>query len=68
MIIYNISINVRKDVYEEAPEAFDTIAEAVLAPLDQKTMTALNNSVSTEGEDPADVAEQYLVDQGLIKG
>ena len=36
--------------------------------LDQKTMTALNNSVSTEGEDPADVAEQYLVDQGLIKG
>ena len=66
--IYNISINVRKDVYDEAPEAFDTIAEAVLAPLDQETMTALNEQVSAEGEDPADVAKQHLVDAGLIDG
>ncbi len=68
MIIYNISINVRKDVYEEAPEAFDTIADAVLESLDQETMTALNEQVSAQGEDPADVAKQHLVDAGLIDG
>ena len=68
MIIYNISINVRKEVYDEAPEAFDTIADAVLGSLDQETMTALNEQVSAEGEDPADVAKQHLVDTGLIDG
>jgi osmoprotectant transport system substrate-binding protein len=68
MIIYNISMNVRKDVYDEAPEAFDQIAEAVLTPLDIPTMTALNEKVSSDGEDAADVANEYLVEQGLIEG
>ena len=31
-------------------------------------MTALNEQVSAEGEDPADVAKQHLVDTGLIDG
>ncbi|MEZ5372848.1 MAG: glycine betaine ABC transporter substrate-binding protein [Microthrixaceae bacterium] len=68
MIVYNISMNVRKEVYDEAPEAFDAVADAVLGPLDIPTMTALNEKVSAEGEDPADVAKEYLVDQGLIEG
>ncbi|MEZ5382813.1 MAG: glycine betaine ABC transporter substrate-binding protein [Microthrixaceae bacterium] len=68
MIIYNISMNVRKDVYDEAPEAFDDIAEAVLTPLDIPTMTAPNEKVSSDGEDAADVANEYLVEQGLIEG
>ncbi len=42
------------------------IAEAVLAPLDIPTMAGLNAKVSAEGEDPADVAKEYLVDNGLI--
>lgn len=68
MILYNISINVRDDLYQQAPEAFDAIAEAILAPLDNERMAALNAQVSFEGEDPVEVARQYLVEEGLIAG
>lgn len=68
MIVYNVSMNVRDDKYQEAPEAFNTIADAVLAPLDNDLMQELNRQVNEEGADPADVARQYLIDQGLIQG
>ncbi len=65
-IIYNVSVNVRDEVYQENPEAFDTIAEEMLSGLDNETMAELNRRVSVEGEDPADVARDYLSEQGLI--
>ena len=65
-ILYNVSGTIREDKYNEAPEAFDGIINAVLAPLDNVRMAELNGQVSAEGEDPADVARQYLVDEGLI--
>ena len=68
MILYNVSMVIRDDKYQEAPEAFDTIAEAILAPLDNDLMQELNRQVNEDGEDPADVARQYLIDQGLITG
>lgn len=68
MILYNVSMVMRDDKYQEAPEAFDTIAEAILAPLDNDLMQELNRQVNEDGEDPADVARQYLIDQGLITG
>lgn len=68
MILYNVSMGIRDDKYQEAPEAFDTIAEAILAPLDNDLMQELNRQVNEDAEDPADVARQYLIDQGLIQG
>ncbi|QYG95340.1 hypothetical protein HC251_01880 [Iamia sp. SCSIO 61187] len=68
MIIYNVSYTVRDDAYSENPEAWDTVAEAILEGLDQDTMNELNARVSFEGEDVEDVARDYLVDQGLIEG
>lgn len=68
MILYNVSVNMRDDKYQEAPEAFDAIAEGILSGLSQERMTELNGLVSFEGEDPAAVARQYLVDEGLISG
>lgn len=68
MIIYNVSMNIRDDTYQEAPEAFDTVAEAILAPLDNDLMQELNRQVNEDGADPEDVARQYLIDQGLIQG
>ncbi len=65
-ILYNVSGTIRQDKYNEAPEAFDGIIEAVLAPLDNIKMAELNGKVSAEGEDPAAVARQFLVDEGLI--
>jgi osmoprotectant transport system substrate-binding protein len=68
MILYNVSINMRDDLYQEAPDAFDAMAEAILSGLTQEQMTELNYQVSSLGESPEDVARQYLVDQGLISG
>ncbi|HEX2155257.1 MAG TPA: glycine betaine ABC transporter substrate-binding protein [Acidimicrobiia bacterium] len=68
MILYNVSVNMRDDLYQEAPDVFDAMAEAMLSGLTQETMNGLNTQVSFEGEAPSDVARQYLVDQGLISG
>lgn len=68
MIIYNVSVTVRGEVYDENPEAWDTLADAVLEGLDQDTMNDLNKRVSFDGDDPADVAADYLADQGLVEG
>lgn len=67
-IIYNVSITMRDDLYQENPEAFDQIAEMLLAPLDNERMQELNQLVDGEGEDAEDVARQYLVDEGFVEG
>jgi osmoprotectant transport system substrate-binding protein len=65
-ILYNVSGTMREDMYSQAPEAFDAIIAALLGPLDNIKMAELNGLVSAEGEDPADVARNYLVAEGLI--
>jgi len=65
-IVYNVSANVRQDTYNEAPEAFDGIVEALLAPLSNDRMAELNARVSAEGEDPQAVARDFLVEEGLL--
>ena len=65
-ILYNVSVNVREEVYNQAPEAFDGITEAILSPLDNERMAELNARVSAEGEDPQAVARDFLVQEGLI--
>jgi len=67
-IVYNVSLTIREEKYQEARDAFDAIAELILAPLDNERMIALNARVSAEGEDPADVAREYLIEEGLIEG
>lgn len=68
MILYNVSMTIRDDKLQEASGDFQTIADAVLAPLDDDTMQELNRQVNEDGEDPADVARQFLIDNGLIQG
>jgi osmoprotectant transport system substrate-binding protein len=65
-ILYNVSGTMREDMYSQAPEAFDAIIAALLAPLDNIKMAELNGLVSAEGLDPAQVARDYLVAEGLI--
>ena len=65
-ILYNVSLTLPQDVYDQAPEAFDTLVEAILAPLDEDTMTELNRRRDIEGEDAADIAKEYLEENGII--
>ena len=44
------------------------IVDAILAPLDNVRMAELNAKVSAEGEEPADVAREYLISEGIIAG
>lgn len=65
-ILYNVSLTMSDDVYQQAPDAFEALADTILAGLDEETMAELNRRVSADGEDPRAVAEDYLMQQGLI--
>ena len=67
-ILYNVSLTMPDDVYQQAPDQFEALADTLLAPLDEETMAELNRLVSSEGEDPVDVARNFLTEQGLIGG
>ncbi|MCA1737936.1 MAG: glycine/betaine ABC transporter substrate-binding protein [Actinobacteria bacterium] len=56
---------VRKDVLDEHPEMED-ILNSVTKTLDVDTIRDLNGRVDTGGEEPKDVAKDYLQQQGLI--
>lgn len=57
--VYNASLNVASDVYEQASDDLDTLVERILRPMSQRRITELNRRVS-EGTPVADVAEEYL--------
>jgi osmoprotectant transport system substrate-binding protein len=65
-ILYNVSLTMPDSVYQQAPEAFEALADTIFAGLDNDTMAELNRQVSADGEDPRDVAEAYLTEQGLL--
>ena len=65
-ILYNVSGTMGLAKYNEAPDAFDAIINAILAPLSNVRMAELNGYVSAEGQVAADVAREYLVSEGLI--
>ena len=65
-ILYNVSLTMPDSVYQQAPEAFEALADTILAGLDNATIAELQRQVSADGEDPRDVAEAYLTEQGLI--
>lgn len=67
-IVYNVSATIRKEKFDEAPESFQGIVDAILAPLSNEKMAELNAEVSADGQEPSAVAKNYLVDQGIIAG
>lgn len=64
-VLYNVSLTMQDDVFQQAPEAFEALADSILDGLDNATMAELNRRV-TDGEDPKAVATDYLTQQGLI--
>jgi osmoprotectant transport system substrate-binding protein len=63
--LYNPSVNVRQEIDEEFPATGD-LAGQLAAALDNETMQQLNAAVDVDGEEPADVARDWLVEQGFI--
>ncbi len=65
MIIYNTSLTIPEDLYQQAPEQWETFGDLFFSKLTQENMTELNRRVA-EGEEPSAVAEDFLKTQGLI--
>ena len=65
-ILYNVSMTMPDAVYQQAPEAFEALADTILGGLDEDTMAELNRRVSADGEDPKAVATDYLTEAGLL--
>ncbi|MFQ5554237.1 MAG: glycine betaine ABC transporter substrate-binding protein [Acidimicrobiia bacterium] len=64
-IIYNVSLTMGDEIYQENPEEWDRLTDALLAELDEERMTELNRRVS-EGEDASAVAADYLNSIGMV--
>jgi glycine betaine/choline ABC-type transport system substrate-binding protein len=58
---------VRQDLLEESPEVADVLNQ-LAGQIDDTRMAELNFQVDDGGEEPSDVARQFLVDEGLISG
>jgi osmoprotectant transport system substrate-binding protein len=67
-IVYNVSATFREETFNLAPEAFQALTDAILNPLTNERMAELNARVSAEGEEPAAVARDYLITEGIISG
>ena len=65
-ILYNVSITMPDSVYQQAPEAFEALADTIFAGLDNPRMAERTRLVSADGLDPRDVAEAYLTELGLL--
>lgn len=63
---YQVAPVIRQAVLDANPEVAD-ILNKVAPLLTDATMQRLNNEVSGNGREPADVAREFLVQQGLIK-
>lgn len=62
---YNLSGVFHEDLYNEYPQAEELI-DPLTELLDNETMASLNERVDMDGEDPADVAWDFLIDAGFI--
>ena len=64
---YNLAPVVRTEVLEEYPEIKDLFAPLAKLLTDEK-MQELNARVDVDGEDYTAVAQDFLIDEGLLEG
>jgi osmoprotectant transport system substrate-binding protein len=62
---YNIAMTVRQETFDEYPE-LEEIFAPITALLTNEKMLELNERVDVMAEDPADVARDFLEEEGLI--
>lgn len=64
--LYNVAPVFVEDIYASYGQALAELYAPVAAALDDDTMAALNARVSADGERPADVAVDWLTENGFI--
>ncbi len=64
---YNVALTVDGDVDSQYGDALREIFNPITAKLTNETMQTLNAKVDVDGDDPADVAEGFLKDNGFIQ-
>jgi osmoprotectant transport system substrate-binding protein len=64
--IYNVSLVVRDRVLKDHPEIQDLIAP-VAEKLTNKVLLRLNAEIDVKGREPAEVAAQWLTEEGFLK-
>jgi osmoprotectant transport system substrate-binding protein len=64
--LYNVSPVFTEEIYEAHGQVLIDLYEPVAAALDDETMAGLNARVSSDDERPADVATDWLTENGFI--
>ena len=64
-VTYNAAPIVREETYNQN-QAIRQVLSPIAGALDYNTMLALNGKVSSEGQDPRQVARDWLTEQGFI--
>ena len=64
---YNVSLVVRHSVLEDHPEIQELI-EPVAEKLTNEVLLELNAEIDVKGREPADVAAEWLTDEGFLQG
>jgi osmoprotectant transport system substrate-binding protein len=64
---YNAAVTVRKAAFDKNPDIAKVFAP-IAAALDNQTMADLNKKVSADGQDPRQVARDWLTSKGFISG
>ena len=65
---YNLAMTMRQDTFDGATEDYEQLFGAITELLDNETMRELNGQVDLQGADPAQVARDFLVENGIISG
>lgn len=64
--VYEPAPRVRGEIMDQYPEIAD-ILDPVFESLDLVTLQTLNAKIAVEGQNAADVAEEYLISEGFLK-
>jgi osmoprotectant transport system substrate-binding protein len=63
---YNLAVTMRTEVYEENSEQFEELFGEISGELTDEKLTELNARVDVDGEDPRDVARDFLEEIGIL--
>lgn len=63
---YNLSAVVREEIIQDHPQ-FQELLDPLAERLDNDTMSQLNQRVDVDGDDPADVAWDFLTAEGYVE-
>ena len=61
-----VKVTMRAEVYDENADAYEELLGAVSDLLTDETLIALNAEVDVEGRQPAEVATEFLEDNGIV--